>query len=144
MPCDWMYSGRKVWCSHNPMWVEIVQTNFGFESACSLQESNNKMLTIKRTACLTHVDDQEDHAGLVGVGTVEWENHEHGPRRVDWVSACRKTHMESMMHSKVSMDLLAWDLNFFSLLWENHWCDFENSFLYLYNLWVPEIKLGLV
>ncbi len=50
---------------------------------------------------MTHVDDQEDHAGLVGIGTDEQEHHEHGPRRVDWVSACRKTHMGSMMHSKM-------------------------------------------
>ncbi len=39
---------------------------------------------------MTDVDDQEDHAGLVGVGTDEREHHEHGPRRVDWIKCMQK------------------------------------------------------
>ncbi len=51
---------------------------------------------------MTDVDDQEDHAGLVGVGTDEREHHEQWAQEsgLDKVHA-EKSHMESMMHSKI-------------------------------------------
>jgi hypothetical protein len=134
---DARYSAHTILCE----WKECKPI-FGSNQHARSKSLTTKMLTIKRTACLTNVDDQEDHAGLVGVGTDEREHHEHGPSRVDWISASRKSHMESMMHSKMkygpSILCRSWFLRrpfafgfeFFSLLW----CDFENRFLYLYNL----------
>jgi hypothetical protein len=111
--------------------------------ASNPQESNNKMLTIKRTACLTHADDQEDHAGLVGIGTDEREHHEHGPRRVDWVSACRKTHMESMMNSKMKYGPFGFGFELFPFS-ERITGVILKTVFYIYTLEVPAIKLGLV